>query len=353
MTAPVALEADIAVQRGKFALHLDLAVAPGETLALLGPNGSGKSTTLRVLAGILRPSDGIVRLAGAVLDGPGHSHVPPERRQVGMVFQDYRLFPHLSALDNVAYGLRARGARRTQARRTAGEWLERVGLSAVAGSRPGALSGGQAQRVALARALAPEPHLLLLDEPLAALDAATRMDLRAQLRRHLEGFAGATILVTHDPLDAMVLARQVVVIEDGRAVQRGPVAEVARRPQTDYVARLVGLNLYQGQGSGDSVRLDSGVELALAGKASGAVFVAFPPSSVAVFRARPDGSPRNVFAAEVVDLEMHGGSVRLRLSGALPVLADVTTAAVADLDLVPGRAVWWAVKATDTSVYPA
>jgi molybdate transport system ATP-binding protein len=349
----VTLDAEFEIRRGSFVLQLAVQVPGGETVALLGPNGAGKTTALRVLAGLLRPTAGTVRLAGAVLDGPGQAHVPPDRRRVGVVFQDYRLFPHLSALDNVAFGLRARGVPRAAARRRGAEWLERFGLDSVARSRPNALSGGQAQRVALARALAPEPDLLLLDEPLAALDAATKLDLRADLRRHLDGFAGATVLVTHDPLDAMVLAGQVVVIEDGSVVQRGAVSEVARRPETDYVARLVGLNLYQGRACGEVVRIAGGVELALAEKADGAVFVAFPPSSVAVFRSRPQGSPRNVFAAVIADLEMHGSSVRLRLSGELPVLADVTTAAAADLDLVPGREVWWAVKATDTRVYPA
>jgi len=350
----VTLSAAFEVRRGSFELRLAIEVAAGETLALLGPNGAGKSTALRVLAGLLRPEGGRVELAGTVLDTSAGPHLAPEHRRVGMVFQDYRLFPHLSALDNVGYGLRARGMPRARARQLAGQWLERVGLASVANARPAALSGGQAQRVALARALAPEPHLLLLDEPLAALDAATRMELRAHLRRHLTDFAGAAILVTHDPLDAMVLAGQVVVIEDGLVVQRGPVAEVARHPQTDYVARLVGLNLYQGRAAGGIVRLAGGLELATAGDgAAGTVFVAFPPSSVAVFRSRPDGSPRNVFAATVSDLEIHGGSVRLHLDGALHVLADVTTAAVAELDLVPGRQVWCAVKATETRVYPA
>jgi molybdate transport system ATP-binding protein len=347
------LSARIEVRRDRFTLDLDLDVAPGETVALLGPNGAGKSTALRVLAGLLRPVAGRVELAGTVLDGPGSVHVPAERRPVGMVFQDYRLFPHLSALDNVAFGLRSHGVPRAAARRTAGEWLERVGLSAVAGRRPAALSGGQAQRVALARALAPEPSLLLLDEPLAALDAATRIDLRGELRRHLAAFAGAAVLVTHDPLDAMVLARNVVVIEDGRVVQRGPVAAVARHPQTDYVARLVGLNLFHGTASGTTVRLPDGSELTTAAPAEGEVFVAFPPTAVGVYRSRPDGSPRNVFTATVADVEMHGGSVRVHLNGPRTVLADVTAAAVADLDLVPGRQVWWAVKATEAQVYPA
>jgi molybdate transport system ATP-binding protein len=347
------LVARFEVRRDRFALDLDLAVASGETVALLGPNGAGKSTALRVLAGLLRPARGRIELAGRVLDEAGGVHLATERREVGMVFQDYRLFPNLSAIENVAFGLRARGVSRPKARRVAGEWLERVGLSAAASKRPAALSGGQAQRVAVARALAPEPSLLLLDEPLAALDAATRMDLRGELRRHLSDFAGAAVLVTHDPLDAMVLARTVVVIEDGTVVQRGPVAEVARHPHTDYVARLVGLNLFHGTASGTTVRLPDGSELITTEPAQGDVFVAFPPTAVAVFRSRPDGSPRNVFPATVADVEMHGGSVRVRLNGPRSVLADVTAAAVADLDLVPGREVWWAVKATEAQVYPA
>jgi molybdate transport system ATP-binding protein len=347
------LVARMEVHRDRFTLRLDLEVASGETVALLGPNGAGKSTALRVLAGLLRLAGGQVELGGTLLDRAGSVHVPAERRPVGMVFQDYRLFPHLSALENVAFGLRARGMSRPKARRVAGEWLERVGLSAAGSRRPGALSGGQAQRVALARALAPQPRLLLLDEPLAALDAATRMDLRGDLRRHLSDFAGAAVLVTHDPLDAMVLARSVVVIEDGAVVQRGPVGEVARHPHTDYVARLVGLNLFHGIASGTSVRLPDGTELTVAEPTQGEVFVAFPPTAVGVFRTRPDGSPRNVFTATVADVEMHGGSVRVRLNGPRSVLADVTAAAVADLDLVPGREVWWAVKATEAQVYPA
>jgi molybdate transport system ATP-binding protein len=243
---------------------------------------------------------------------------------------------------------------RAAARARAEEWLGYVGLSEHAGARPGRLSGGQAQRVALARALAIGPELLLLDEPLAALDAATRMEVRGELRRHLAGFPGAVLMVTHDPVDAMVLASDVVVIEGGAVVQRGPVAEVAAHPQTDYVARLVGLNLYHGlAGANGHVRVSPEVELTAVSELTGTVFAAFAPSAVAVFRSRPDGSPRNVFPARVHDLEMHGGTFRLRLDGALPVLADVTAAAATELDLVPGREVWFAVKANEISVYPA
>jgi molybdate transport system ATP-binding protein len=351
------LDADFAVGRGDFSLNLELRVGPGHTTALLGPNGAGKSTALRVLTGLLRPHDGHVRLDGVPLDAPG-VHLPPERRPVAVVWQDYRLFPNLSALDNVAFGLRTRGVSKGAAREQAATWLERMSLTEHAKKKPANMSGGQAQRVALARALAFEPALLLLDEPLAALDARTRLDVRSNLRKHLTEFGGATVLVTHDPLDAMVLATDVVVLEDGKAVQRGSVSDVARRPQTDYVARLVGLNLYRGTADRDGVRLDDGTLIAAVMDAFAPhdpveVMVAFPPTAVSIFTEQPVGSPRNVFGAEIIDMELHGGSVRLRLQGALDVLADVTAGAVADLDLVPGRRVWATVKATDATVYPA
>jgi molybdate transport system ATP-binding protein len=349
------LVADFEVSRGEFTLRLELSVQPGRVTALLGPNGAGKSTALRVLAGLLAVDKGTVRLSGRDLeDAARRLHVPAEGRAVGVVFQDYRLFPHRSALDNVAYGLRRRGLSRSEARARAGEWLSYVGLPELGGAKPARLSGGQAQRVALARALATGPDLLLLDEPLSALDAATRMQVRGELRRYLAGFKGAVLMVTHDPVDAMVLASDLVVIEDGAVVQRGPVAEVAAHPQTQYVARLVGLNLYPGVAGADAhVRISPEVDLATADQTEGPVFAAFAPTAVAVFRERPDGSPRNVFPARVQDLEMHGGTVRLKLDGVLPALADVSAAEVTELDLVPGREVWFAVKANEISVYPA
>jgi molybdate transport system ATP-binding protein len=241
------LSADLRVRRGSFDLDLELTVQPGEVVALLGPNGAGKSTALRLLAGLLPLDDGTVRLGRTVVeDTVARVRLEPEQRQVGVVFQDYLLFPHLTARENVAFGLRARGLARREARERADDWLARVGLAEHADRKPRQLSGGQAQRVALARALAAEPRLLLLDEPLAALDAGTRMEVRADLRHHLGSFDGATVVVTHDALDAMVLADRLVVVEDGRVVQSGAPREVSAHPRTDYVARLVGLNLLAG-----------------------------------------------------------------------------------------------------------
>jgi molybdate transport system ATP-binding protein len=348
------LTADLVIHRGQFRLEAALGVAAGEVLALLGPNGAGKSTALRALAGLLPLDGGRIALGGAVLDDPArNAFVPPERREIGVVFQDYLLFPHLSTLDNVAFGLRCRGERRGSARASAAAWLDRVGLAGLHAHRPRQLSGGQAQRVALARALAVHPRLLLLDEPLAALDAHTRPEVRAELRRHLADHDGATVLVTHDPLDAMVLADRIVVLEHGGVVQRGDGAEITRRPRTPYVARLVGLNLHRGVADGHAVTLDGGAVLFAADAVQGPAFVAFSPAAVALFRARPDGSPRNLWPARVDGLERHGDNLRVHLDGAVPAAADVTPAAAAELDLAMGAAVWAAVKATETHAYPA
>ncbi|MGY1754068.1 ABC transporter ATP-binding protein [Blastococcus sp. SYSU D01042] len=346
------LAAELRARRGMLHVELDVRVADGEVLAVLGPNGAGKSTVLRVLAGLLPPDSGRVVVDGEVWDDvAAGGHLPPHRRRLGMVFQDHLLFPHLSVADNVAFGLRTRGAGRRAARAVATDWLARVELADLGGRRPGQLSGGQAQRAALARALAPDPALLLLDEPLSALDARTRLTVRAELRRHLAGFGGSTVLVTHDPVDAMALADRVVVLEEGRVVQTGPPAEVARRPRTDYVARLVGLSLLAGTGSGTTVRLDGGGEVAVAEEVSGPVFAAVRPESVALFLRRPDGSPRNVWPLRLAGAVPHGTTVRCELEGPVPLVADVTATAFAELGLVPGAEVWAAVKASEVAVY--
>ncbi len=282
--------ARLVVTQPAVTLDVTLEVAPGEVVALLGPNGAGKTTALRPLAGLTALSQGEI-----VFDGRPLHTLSAESRPVGMVFQDYLLFPHLTALDSVAFGPRCHGVPKAEARRAAAALLERVGLADRAAAKPRQLSGGQAQRVALARALAVQPELLL-DEPLAALDAHTRLEIRSQLRRHLADFDGATVLVTHDPLDAMVLADRQIVIENGAIVQQGTPAEVARRPRTDYVARLVGLNLYRGTADGARVKVGE-VLLHTSQRVDGPAFVAFPPAAVALSRTRPDGSPRHLWQA--------------------------------------------------------
>ncbi|MDL2079750.1 ABC transporter ATP-binding protein [Streptomyces sp. GXMU-J15] len=343
------LDARLVVERGSFRLDVRLAAAPGDVVALLGPNGAGKSTALRALAGLVPLSDGHLLLDGAELGG-----TPPESRPVGVVFQDYLLFPHLTALDNVAFGPRCHGATKAEARALAAEWLERMGLTDHAGAKPRGLSGGQAQRVALARALAVNPRLLLLDEPLAALDARTRLEVRTQLRRHLADFEAVAVLVTHDPLDAMVLADHLVVIEHGRVVQEGTPSHIARHPRTDYIAQLVGLNLYRGKAEGHAVRVAGGAVVTTAEDFTGPVFVAFPPSAVTLHRDRPVGSSaRNVWRCEVAGLETRGDRIRADLTGELPLAADLTAVAAAELELRPGATVWATVKAAQTHAYLA
>ena len=344
----MSLDAHLVVRRDGFTLDAELRVEAGEVVALLGPNGAGKTTALRALAGLIALDDGHIELAGERIDG-----TPPEHRHIGVVFQDYLLFPHLSALENVAFGPRCRGVPRARARTEAAELLGRVGLAEHVAKKPRQLSGGQAQRVALARALATGPRLLLLDEPLAALDARTRLDTRAHLRGHLAGHAGPTVLVTHDPLDAMMLADRLIIIEDGRVVQTGDAATITSRPRTDYVARLVGLNLYRGHADGDSVRVTDDFALITATPQQGEVFVAFPPSAVALYANRPEGSPRNTWQATVSAVSRHGDALRIELTGPIAVAADVTPAAAVQLELEPGRKVWASLKATEGTSYPA
>ncbi len=349
------LVAELRVTRGTFRLEFDLTAEPGEVLALLGPNGAGKSTALRALAGLVSLDGGRIDLGGRRLADIG-LQLPPHRRPIGVVFQDYLLFPHLTALDNVAFGPRSQGRSKPAARAVAGALLDSVGLAEHAQARPRQLSGGQAQRVALARALAVEPALLLLDEPLAALDARTRLEVRGLLRRRLAAFPGVTVLVTHDPVDAAVLADRVVVIEAGAVVQTGTPAEIARHPATEYVARLVGLNLLTGTADGTVVSLDPVGEVLLAHPARGPVQLAFPPSAVSLFLERPTGTPRNLWYGTVAGLEPHGDQVRVEIADVpgpgSAVLAEITPAAVAELGLDPGSGVWAGVKASAISAYP-
>jgi molybdate transport system ATP-binding protein len=348
------LDAHIVVDLGAFRLDIVVDIAPGDVVALLGPNGAGKTTALRTLAGLQPLTAGHIRLSDRDLDRPDRRMwTPPERRPIGVVFQDYLLFPHLTALDNVAFGPRRHGVPRRQARDQAMTWLGRVGLDGYAPRKPRHLSGGQAQRVALARALALKPALLLLDEPLAALDASTRVDTRSELLRHLTDHPGATLLVTHDPLDALVLADRLVIIEHGRVVQEGDAATITAQPRTDYVARLVGLNLYRGKADGHAVHLADGFLLTTDERLDGDAFVAFRPSAVALHPHRPDGSPRNTWPATITGIQRHGDNLRIQLDGPIPVAADITPSAAAHLHLTPGQQVWAAVKATETHAYPA
>ncbi len=317
------------------ALELDLTVPDrvqatavagrGQVIAVIGPNGAGKSSLLRAIAGLV-PASGELRV-----DGRSWRGLPVRERPVGMAFQDQLLFPHLTALENVAFAPRTAGASRDQARRTAQDWLDRFGVGDLARRKPRHLSGGQAQRVSIARALAGDPRLLLLDEPFAGLDVGVAATLRVELARHLASYDGVTLLVTHEAIDALTLADVVWVLDDGRLVQVGPPREVAARPLTRHVARLVSLNVLT---DGDR-------------------FLSFSPSAVTVSPRQPEGSARHRWPGTVTSLAPHGDAVRLLVTGEHELLADVTPAAVAELALSPGREVWLSVKETAVRSYAA
>ncbi|MGH9097010.1 MAG: ABC transporter ATP-binding protein [Acidimicrobiales bacterium] len=350
----MSLSSEVGVTIGTFELRLQLHVADSEVVAVLGPNGSGKTTLLRALAGLQPLSDGQIELDGVVLDDPvAKVLVPPERRPCGMVFQDYLLFPHLTAVANVAFGPRSRGVAKADAMQTAVEWLDRMGLADKAHAKPRQLSGGQAQRVALARALATDPRLLLLDEPMAALDAGIRGSVRHQLRHDLRAFRGSCVMVTHDPLDAAAIADRLFIIEDGRLVQEGTLTEVTSRPRTEYVAQLMGLNLLRGRADGARLVLADGTTLETAGPLAGDMFAMIAPRDIALYLARPGGSPRNTWSTRVAEVHLLGDRARVLLDGPVRVTAEVTAAALAELGLTEGAPVWASVKATQIDVYPA
>lgn len=347
------LQARIRLSRGPVRLDVPLSAAAGEIIAILGPNGGGKTTTVLALAGVLPLVDGHVTVGGRAWERPGQNRLPPERRDVGLMLADPLLFPHLRAVDNVAYGPRSRGTPRSAARTRAVEELTRVGLREHLSSRPAELSSGQAARVALARALATDPELLLLDEPLSALDPDTRARTRSDLAHRLAAYDGVTVIVTHDPLDALTLADRLVFIEDGAVSQVGTPAEVLREPRTPYVATVVGLNLYAAQSdSRGTLALEGGTVLQTSSATGGAVWATVSPHAVALHRNRPEGSARNVWPMRVTDVTLQGQSARIGLTGPLPLIAEVTLASVTELSIRVGVELWASVKATEVPTYP-
>ncbi|MEO8519179.1 MAG: ABC transporter ATP-binding protein [Dermatophilaceae bacterium] len=354
-TETMRLRADVRLTRGLLDLEISLDAQPGQVVAVLGPNGSGKTTLLLALAGLIPLQQGRVQVAGRLWESPADSvRLPPEKRRTGLVVADHLLFPHLSVMDNVAFGPRSRGMAKEPARLRAGTELEALGLGDRAQVRPNELSSGQAQRVALARALATDPDLLLLDEPLSALDPETRAQTRADLGLRLRAFLGITILVTHDPLDALSLADHLVFMNGGQLVQQGTPQEVIARPRDPYVARVVGLNFLRGQRVGDQqVDVAGTIVVAPEVPAGGPVCVTIPPSAVALYLTRPEGSPRNTWPVTVRDIQLSGQTARVSLTGPFALAAEVTTTAVADLRLMVGQELWATVKATELRVYPA
>ncbi|TFE49392.1 molybdate ABC transporter permease subunit [Streptomyces sp. ICN441] len=331
--------------------QLTLDADPGTTIAVVGPNGAGKTTLLRALLGLTPRAHARLTLGGADV-----TELPPHQRGVAWVPQDGALFPHLTALANTAYGPRAHGTSRTAARREAQDWLDRLGVGHLAHRRPGQLSGGQAQRVALARALAARPRALLLDEPLAALDQTTRARVRHTLRHHLDGFGGVCLIVTHDPVEAVALADRVLVLDDGRALQDAPPAEVTRHPRSPWVARMLGRNAWPGTTTPRGLRLSDGGTLVVSDPLPPGTdaLAIIAPEAVSVHAQRPSGSPRNVWPGTVREITASGSRLRVLItSDAAPdLVAEITPQAAAELGLAEGTAVWTSVKATETTLVP-
>lgn len=342
-------------------VRLQLAVAAGETVAVLGPNGAGKSTLLGVIAGLVRPDGGRAELNGTVLFDlpPAGRHVwrPPHQRGVSLLAQDALLFPHLSVLDNVAFGPRSAGASAARARDTAARWLSEVDAEQLATRRPAELSGGQAQRIAVARALASDPGLLLLDEPLAALDVSVAPAVRRVLRRVLAD--RSVVIVTHDVLDAYTLADRVVILEAGRIVDQGTPAEVFDRPRSAFAAGLAGVNLITGIRRGATlVTANVAMSIALHSDWTGAGFtgaeglpisLAVRPAAVAVSVAAPSDPALTSVRAELLDLEPRGDVVRVRSA---VLAADVSPKEAAQLDAAVGSALWFSFPASAATLYP-
>ncbi|MFD4632003.1 ABC transporter permease [Streptomyces sp. NPDC058284] len=342
----------------RWALHADvtghneltLDAEPGTTIAVVGPNGAGKTTLLRALLGLTPRAHARLRLGERDVTA-----LPPHRRGVAWVPQEGALFPHLNALGNTAYGLRAQGVRRAEARRDAQDWLDRLGVGHLAHRRPAQLSGGQAQRVALARALAARPRLLLLDEPLAALDQTTRAHVRHTLRRHLDGFGGVCLIVTHDPVEAVSLADRVLVLDEGRTLQDAPPADVTRHPRSPWVARMLGRNAWPGTADTDGSLVlagDGRLVVADPPTAGARALAVIAPEAVSVHRERPQGSPRNVWPGRVREITTAGSRLRVLIASdeAPDLVAEITPQAALELGLVDGAEVWTSVKATEVSV---
>jgi len=358
----VSLAVDVGLARGGFVARAAFEAEAGETVALLGPNGAGKSTVVLAIAGLLPPVEGTIVLDHLVLDdAAAGARVPPEERPIGVVFQDLLLFPNLTALENVAFALRARGAPRRQARERADGLLRRLGVSARAHARPRDLSGGEAQRVALARALAAEPSLLLLDEPLSALDVSTRGRIRHQLRRELTGFPGVRVLVTHDPIEAMTLADRMVLLEAGRVTQVGTPDEIRSAPRSAYAADLVGVNFLVGRleplarGGGRLATTEGDVVVPWPDDVepgTDGVIGLLRPADVVLHADRPEGSARNVLRGRVEAIDLEGERARVRLSSAPPIVAEITLGSLERLGIAEGIPLWASFKAVEVEILP-
>ena len=364
------LRADIQLARYNFRCDARFDANRGEPLTLIGPNGSGKSTVAAALAGILRIDTGSITLGDMAFDN-GRKAISPQRRNVGVVFQDRLLFPSMSVRNNVAFALRARGRSKRDANTGAARWLDRLDLTAHADKRPTQLSGGQAQRVALARALAIEPDLLILDEPLAALDPESKPAIRRCIAQTLQDFPGVSLLITHDPVEARSLAHRIAVIEKGAITQIGSPEDLQRTPRSAFAAAFVGINLFEGVislasdkplvtnarriGQSDEVQPTT-IRIAAPDTTSmpdqSNVFAALHPRAIILSHDKPESSARNVHRCAVESIDPIEGALRISLTGPIALTAEITDEARADLNITPGAQVWASFKATEVRVYP-
>ncbi len=380
------LKAQLDTHLNTFHLNLSLTADGGQTTVLLGESGAGKSTVLRLLAGLLHPERGCIALDGVTyFDSEKRISVPPQARPFGYVFQDYTLFPHLSVFENVAFGLRAQRMPRGTIRQRVGEALEQVRLVGYDARRPAQLSGGQQQRVAIARALALHPQLLLLDEPLAALDVQTRREVRQELRQILSHAGITTVMVTHQHLEALLFGQRILVLDQGSVIQEGSQQNLLQYPRSSYVAELVGMNFFRGQilycetdalctirihsNGGEGVEVSAALEEHAQAQTPGIgeeAFVVVDPRSITLYATRPDSSARNVFYGEIVQLLRLGASAgnggerdgRVRVSILLdgsadstPLTAEITEASANRMDLHEGKTLYAAFKATEARAY--
>ena len=378
------LKAVLDTHLNDFHLEMNLSAEPGKTTVLLGESGAGKSTVLRLVAGLLHPQRGHVSLDGITyFDSERHICFPPQERPFGYVFQDYVLFPHMSVFENVAFGLRAQHLPRRLIRQRVGEALEQVLLAGYDQRRSTQLSGGQQQRVAIARALALQPRLLLLDEPLAALDVQTRREVRQELRRILAGVAITTLFVTHQYLEALLFGHSILVLDGGQVIQQGSQRDLLEHPRSSYVAELVGMNFFRGRlvnceaNSLCTIQLHNGrqpIEVMAAWEEHNQfarlpsigeeAFVVVDPRSITLYQASPDSSARNIFHGEIVQVLRLGGATtngdrsdgRVRVSVMLdssmpPLTAEITAASAARMELSEGKSIYATFKATEARAY--
>lgn len=377
------LKAVLDTHLNTFHLDINFSAGKGKTTVLLGESGAGKSTVLRLLAGLLNPEWGHISLDGKTyFDSEQHIAIPPQERPIGYVFQDYVLFPHLTTFENVAFGLRAQHLPRKVVRQRVGEALEQVHLAGYDQRRPTQLSGGQQQRVAIARALALHPQLLLLDEPLAALDVQTQREVRQELRILLSGAGITTVMVTHQYLEALLFGYHILVLEKGKVIQQGTQRDLLLYPRSSYVAELVGMNFFRGRvmcceaGAMCTIQLQNnglpGIEVSAAleeqtlklPEVGDEAFVLVDPRSITLYQTLPDSSARNVFQGTIVQLlhlgtpfannSDHSGRVRVSMSidDSVPLLtAEVTEASASRMELSEGKLIYATFKATEARAY--